>query len=131
MSPELILTLNYDLIITSLNDTPYFTLGHSCIDVNIVNKSIFDVFTFKNDDISYIAKGIKNNTITNISAYCNNNLFNISINRLDEHTSELQARITISYDVLCLKKKRNVAPSVSLLQANSTSNPQQPEIRAR
>jgi PAS domain S-box-containing protein len=82
MSPELILTLNYDLIITSLNDTPYFTLGHSCIDVNIVNKSIFDVFTFKNDDINYIAKGIKNNTITNISAYCNNNLFNISINSI-------------------------------------------------
>src|SRR3546814_14861889 len=40
--------------------------------------------------------------------------------RSEEHTSELQSLMRISYAVFCLKKKKNTERDLSLTQSNST-----------
>src|SRR3546814_3043695 len=68
-----------------------------------------NVVTFlhhKDDDVlvHYAAKTIENIMIQAGATY--GHLFNSKVRRSEEHTSELQSLMRISYAVFCLKKKK-------------------------
>src|SRR3546814_3177203 len=91
---------------------PYTTLFRSAIPGIASNyTSMDDTRTRKNKDLVYTGK----NDIKKINQY---KLYQNSSERSEEHTSELQSLMRISYAVFCLKKKIDKVRNIYVISLN-------------
>src|SRR3546814_9758868 len=77
---------------------PYTTLFRSITDFAVLHRHLSE---FRKDDISYECEE-SNKDIRCVGTA-------LRKGRSEEHTSELQSLMRISYAVFCLKKKRDIA----------------------
>src|SRR5213079_3603448 len=53
----------------------------------------------------------------------------VCLSRSEEHTSELQSPVVISYAVFCLKKKKNISTELSTVLINTKKNKTQKKYK--
>src|SRR3546814_4742819 len=92
---------------------PYTTLFRSCLSISTILALL-----------RKLGAAAENTASTTINAITVRSRINKSSVRSEEHTSELQSLMRISYAVFCLKKKKQNNIKTSKKQYNSTLNEQ-------